>query len=606
MIKKLLPLLLIIAVVLSSSGCMEFSTLATSQPMTVTTNDIDYVSSSAGQVGGKYWKIATAIDGRGESYYLELPASMLQDGDVQAQKYLKLYITPSTPYWHADCYDENSLQYAYKYQQFAGITMTYKGYGDVPYTRVSGVSQTIHTGYTAILEDEYGRTIAQNTYNVDDLNQGTLQMQAQDSDGFTRTIYITMDGMLPSGVLTPTGEFATLWDGVNSRTDSSYKFVNYLTLENKLDTWNNKQTSDLGEDWSDCYTWLASNGVSDLKSSSYIINYDIEGVGYTTGSHPTGLKLYYSTGTFKPLVTVYIPEQLAETIVEQKAAPAPDISEISNMEATEAGSVSWQVTVTNQGTAGDIKVDAETTDSSNGLQNIRTAGDSQIYIDRDNSYTWTFFADVADELTSTERDITVKVSANGGVGGQFGSTDYESFTVTVKNKDVSDDEKVTITVRPLYEETGDLFENGEVYVGFGSDAHKGSGEVSFEAIIGHEYSVYCADTADNVYKAQYNESNPYVFTPYQDKTVEILFNTERPESGGDFDLNTVLMGVIIVLVLVMIWQSGLLKILLQNPMLIGLIFLALVIIWAVGEVTGALESASQSVNEGFDSIKFWE
>lgn len=597
--KAILMFVLIIGSIFLS-GCVSpnFSTTGISTPLPVS---VDYGNALPGQDTGKYWRVSAYVDGSGESYILQMPTSELVSGDTKAQKDLILKFEPTQPYWHASTYEDPAkLQYDYFKETWFGLSASLMS-DTAPYTRISGVGQSINVGYTATLTDSDGKKIVDgakiHNFNVDGNDVGTLQLKAKDSNGISRTIYITLNGLIPSGVLTPRGELATVSDGTDATSDSSHDMVNYLTFRDLLTQWNNDGIygdgySALPGGWSDAYSWMAKNGLSSQIPSTQVINADFEGVGTLEGSTPTGIRIYYGIGTFKPTITAYIPEELAETITETKQAPKPVIMEIKDLEVAEGGSVNFKVIVQNLGSSGDIQVSA----SSQALKNLKTMGDSTAYVGANKEYTWMFTGDVADEVTDDERDYDVVVSANGGVGGQFGTTDSETFTVTVLNADIPQDEMPKLHITTVYDESGEPFESASIFVGYGSDARVGTGAADVDVIAGIEYAIYSEDTSG--FLAQYTDEEPKLVTAYTDKDIIIKMGEERPEEESDIWMNLlIVLGLLGVLGA--LWYFGIIKMLMVHPIYILILVLILVVIWATIEITNSVESTK-------DAIMFWK
>lgn len=598
--QKVLLMLFLIVGSATLSGCImpDASTLAISTPLPI---DVDYETALPSQQSGNYWRVSAYVDGSGESYILNMPQSKLLSGDTKAQKDLVLTFEPTQPYWHADTYEDPfGLQYSHWESSWWGLVGSITS-DDVPYTRISGVGQIINVGYTATLTDLDGKMIVDggeiHNFNIDADDVGTLQLKAKDSNGITRTVYITLNGLIPSGILTPRGELATIFDGTDARSDSSHDMVNYITLRDLVNRWNVDGVyvplqDGLPQEWSNAYDWMSQNGLSSQIPSTQAMRADFEGVGTLDGSTPTGIRIYYGIGTFKPSITAYIPEELAETITETKQAPYPQIKSISNIETAEGGSVNFKITVQNLGSAGDVQVLA----SSDVLKNLKTMGDSTAYIGAGKEYTWMFTGDVADEVTDTEREYDVIVSANGGVGGQFGTTDTETFTVTVVNADIPQEDMPTLHIMTVYEDSGEPFESASIFVGYGSGARVGTGQADVQVIKGIEYAVYSEDTSG--FLAQYTAEEPKLVTAYTDKDIVIKFNVERPEEESDLWMNLLIalgaLGALLIL-----WRFGLFKMIIANPVYILILILIFVILWATIQVTETVETMK-------DTIQFWK
>ena len=586
-----------------SAGCVNpsMSTLAVSTPLPV---NVDYGTALPNQQSGNYWRVSAYVDGSGESYILNMPQSKLTMGDTKAQKDLIFTFAPTQPYWHADTYEEkiNPLMYNFWVHDFWYGPFSYIKSDTVPYNRISNVGQIINVGYTATLTDADGKKIVDggeiHNFNVDTNGVGTLQLRAKDSNGITRTVYITLNGLIPSGVLTPSGESAVLFDGTDSRSDSSYDMVDYIDLRLAIDRWNEEGIKEYGSfetletDWIDTYNWMRVNGLRSEIPTTQVVKVDFEGVGTLDGSNPTGIRIYYGIGTFKPSITAYIPEELAETITETKQAPQPQIKEIKELTVAEGGSVNFKVVVQNLGSAGDVQVMA----SSKVLKNLKTMGDSTVYIGAGKEHTWMVTGDVADEVTDTERDYEVIVSANGGVGGQFGTTDTETFTVTVVNADIAQEDMPTLRIITTYEDSGEQFESASIFVGYGSGARVGTGQVDVQVIKGIEYAVYSEDTSG--FLAQYTAEEPKLVTAYTDKDIVIKFNKERPEQDSKF-WSSLLIVIGVLGALFVLWRFGLLDLLIANPLYILIVFLIIIVLWATMQITETVETTK-------DAIQFWE
>lgn len=596
--KVLLMLFLVVGSVLLSGCVNPMTTLAVSTPLPI---DIDYGTALPNQQSGNYWRVSAYVDGSGESYILNMPQSKLFSGDTKAQKDLILTFTPTQPYWHADTYEDPfGLQYNYWESSWWGLVGSMAS-DKVPYTRISGIGQTINVGYTATLTDAEGHKIVDggeiHNFNMNGDGVGTLQLRAKDSNGIIRTVYITLNGLIPSGVLTPRGELATIFDGTDARSDSSHDMVNYLTLRDLVNRWNDDGvyvpvTDGLPREWSNAYDWMSRNGLSSQIPTTQVIKADFEGVGTLEGSTPTGIRIYYGIGTFKPSITAYIPEELAETITETKQAPQPQIKEIKELTVAEGGSVNFKVVVQNLGSAGDVQVMA----SSKVLKNLKTMGDSTAYIGAGKEHTWMFTGDVADEVTDTEKEDIVIVTANGGVSGQFGTTDSIEVPITVMNADVSVGDMPTLHIITTYEDSGEPFESASIFVGYGSGARVGTGQADVQIIKGIEYAVYSEDTSG--FLAQYTAEEPKLVTAYTDKDIIIEFNEERPEQDNDFWIK-LLCALGALGALLLLWRFGIFEMLITNPLYILILILIFVILWATVQITETVETTK-------DAIQFWK
>ena len=348
----------------------------------------------------------------------------------------------------------------------------------------------------------------------------------------------------------------------------------------------------LETDWIDTYNWMRVKGLRSEIPTTQVINVDFEGVGTLEGSNPSGIRIYYGIGTFKPSITAYIPEELAETITEVKQAPQPQIKEIKDITTAESGSVNFKVVVQNLGSAGDVQVSA----SSDVLKNLKTMGDSTAYIGANGEHTWMFTGDVADEVTDTERDYIVIVSATGGVGGQFGTTDTETFTVTVVNADIAQEDMPTLHITNVYEDSGESFDSASIFVGYGSDARVSTGQADVQVIQGIEYAVYSEDTSG--FLAQYTAEEPKLVTAYTDKDIMIEFNEERPEQDNDFWIK-LLCALGALGALLLLWRFGVFEMLITNPLYILFLILILVILWATLQITETVETTKEA-------IQFWK
>ncbi|ADI73528.1 hypothetical protein Metev_0622 [Methanohalobium evestigatum Z-7303] len=604
--KSIITLIILLAAAVSLSGCLDLSTTGISEPMPV--RSVDYTEDNPGNIDNNYWRISTTVDGTGEEYVLEVDEEQLKDGDTQAQNSLRLYFRPTQPYWDANCYEpSNKLQYAYWNKNLWG---TFKDLRteDAKYWRVSGVDQTIHAGYEAVIEAD-GEEVASGTvtnFATDDTESGTLTMEAEGPDGRDHTIYITLNNLEMKGVLTPKGELAIVSDGTDANSDSSYDLVNYITLKETLEE--EREFAKTGYDnldptqedpdiwnWQDAYDWMRNNGLRSEIPSQSVSGYDIRGVE-SFSSNPQGIEVYYSKGTFSTSVTAYIPEELADTIVEEKAAPSPDINKLDSVTTVEGESVNFKVTVDNKGTGGDVELTAV----SDALKNIGTIGDQKRYIPSGESESFMFTADVADDITDYgEESFDVKVQADGGVSGQFGTTDTQTFELVVKSSDTA--QKGTLKINAVYESTGEEFENAPIYVGYGSDARKGTGSAEVEVMGDIEYAVYSNDTSG--YKSQYTQEEPYLVTvePGGMEEVTIKFAEDRPGSDDEeWGWLWYYIGILagILLIGFVVWYSGLIEYLIQNPILIAALIIATVVIWSILTVQDMLQSAA-------DAITFW-
>lgn len=598
--KAILMFILIIGSIFLS-GCVSpnFSTTGISTPLPIS---VDYGNALPGQDTGKYWRVSAYVDGSGESYILQMPTSELVSGDTKAQKDLILKFEPTQPYWHASTYEDPAkLQYDYFKETWFGLSASLVS-DTAPYTRISGVGQSINVGYTATLTDSDGKKIVDgakiHNFNVDGNDVGTLQLKAKDSNGISRTIYITLNGLIPSGVLTPRGELATVSDGTDATSDSSHDMVNYLTFRDLLTQWNNDGIygdgySALPDDWSDAYNWMTQNGLSSQIPSTQVASSDFERVGTLEGSTPTGIRIYYVIGTFKPTITAYIPEELAETITETKQAPKPVIKEIKEIHVAEGGSINFKVIVQNLGSSGDIQVSA----SSAVLKNLKTMGDSTAYVGANKEYTWMFTGDVADEVTGETKfeDIMI-VSANGGVGGQFGTTDSIEVPIIVWNADIDQGDMPKLHITTVYDDSGEPFESASIFVGYGSDARVGTGAADVDVMAGIEYAIYSEDTSG--FFAQYTAEEPKLVTAYTDKDIIIKMGEERPKEESDIWINLlIVLGLLGVLGA--LWYFGIIKLLISNPVYILILVFILVVIWATIEITNSVESTK-------DAVLFWK
>lgn len=191
----------------------------------------------------------------------------------------------------------------------------------------------------------------------------------------------------------------------------------------------------------------------------------------------------------------------------------------------EGEEVYWETTIVGW-SGGNVQISA----SSEGLRAAGTAGvDSQQYMDGE-PYTWTFTADVHDEVTDDEKEYTITVTANGGVGGQFGATETEHITLIVRDIDsVHEDTKAVVTVKAIDVNTGELMEDAPIYIVTGIspwNRRTGMDLVTSKLLPDITYYIYSEDTRD--YLSQYTASSPYVFHVYpelnQKETIIIKFD----------------------------------------------------------------------------------
>ena len=257
----------------------------------------------------------------------------------------------------------------------------------------------------------------------------------------------------------------------------------------------------------------------------------------------------YPTTVFAPLITIYIPEQLAKTITIVEQTPEFEFDKIDKIEGIEGGSYRLTVTGTAKGT-GTIELSMD----SPAIKYVGWVGGAEKQIVKGETYT--FYADIEFNTgLNAGKDYEATVYS---FPGGLGTPTSQDFVIYLTDKDTAS-EKHSIRVYAIYDTTGEKVMAAPLYIGYGSDKNIGYGDSTKTGMIEGAYQVY-SENITGWYPA-YTAEHPKTINVEDDTKVEILFTTDEPEYEDDegifsMDLWLPIVGILIIVGYVVMMHGG--------------------------------------------------
>lgn len=210
-------------------------------------------------------------------------------------------------------------------------------------------------------------------------------------------------GILDQGVSIPTGDLVAVMDPAGA-----YHIWSQTDYVNMINAWNSYITSyqavlQIGYfSWTDVWNWAKSNN----KLPSDILLPYISQVSYTADMQYVTVR--YSGLAFVPLIAIYIPDSLAETVIINLQTPNPKIVSVTPQTIPtifEGQQVNFQVTAKNIGTEGTVSVSV-----SSMYYAFQAVGSASLDMQPNAAATFTFtaYALSVDKDTDTTADILVQ------------------------------------------------------------------------------------------------------------------------------------------------------------------------------------------------------
>lgn len=171
------------------------------------------------------------------------------------------------------------------------------------------------------------------------------------------TVTVNKLGMLPQGVEVPSGDLVVVYDPDGNR--HIFTLAKFIYM---LDKWDDHVAylfpTGATFDWEDVWKWVKKEGY--LPSDVQLVH--VSDVTITPDKQY--ITLTYGGITFAGIISIYVPEDLADTIIVQLFNPIPVIidvepSELPNIE--EGESTVFYVEVKNTGTEGTVSISVSST-----------------------------------------------------------------------------------------------------------------------------------------------------------------------------------------------------------------------------------------------------
>lgn len=530
---KFILILLIILIASMGGGCLEdkLSTYSISTPVLVT---FDNQNNPDGHPGN-YYIITAQITGTDTKYTLTMPAGTVIGGKTTEDE-IEIEISGINTEWTAALEDDPSpITYTYAHlMDPAWLQQEELRQKEVPYYILGTNKKLISAAdIKLILPDGSTQQKRISSYGTDTV----ITFPVRDSNGVSRTVYFKMQSVqLASGDLPPSGDLAVV-----QKPFTGHRLVTFDNLKGGVSAWNNYAFDEFHytpgdwfsmhyslDSWSDAFTWMDENHkipdrMPETASSINIVT--------ATDSQVT---VTYPTTVFAPLMTAYIPEEIAGEVTVNEQTPEFKFNSISKISSVESGSYRLKVTGTavRSGTIR-LSVDGPAIKAAgwvDGPEKQIIAGTGYIF------YTDLEFNDVLDADTTYECTI---YSMPAGLG----TPTSKNFDVYLADKDTTTSH--ALRVYAITDTTGDKVASAPLYVGYGADRQVGY-EDSTVTVTAGTYQVYSENVTG--WYAAYTAEHPRTVEVDKDKSVEILFTQEPPKHDDSISIVWWLpVGVVIIL-----------------------------------------------------------
>lgn len=527
--KSKLILFSLLLVMIITSGCIDeqLSTLGLGTPIPVTFDNQD----NPDGYPGKYWIGTAQITGTDTQYTLTMPEGITAR-DKTVNKEIVIQISGISTEWSA-AIEEDPSPMRYNYVELFGpefVGFETLKTGEVPYYNLGTNHRlTAKAQVKIILPDGTSQVKTISSYGKDTV----ITFPVRDSNGIMRTIYFKVQSVqLTSGDLPPSGDLSVVKTPL-----LSYTLVKSDDLQSGIWSWNSfvwneyyntLQWTHFDKDsWNDAFNWMSGNGMLPDRKPEVA-----KSITITTGTDAKVI-ISYPTTVFAPLVTFYIPDEIAETITVNEQTPEFTFDKISKISGVEGGSHRLKVSGVAKST-GTIRlsVDGPAINSGTwvgGPENEIKAGQrEEFYVDLEFN-------------TALIADTTYTCTVYSMPAG-FGTPTWKEFDVYLTDKDSA--ESYAVRVYAINDQTGDKVMSAPLYVGYGSDRMIGVGDSTTIKPEG-SYQIYSENVTG--WYAAYTADHPKTVIVDEDKSIEILFTTEPPKQGGVVSLW--LPGIVILLIL---------------------------------------------------------
>jgi hypothetical protein len=587
---KLLSIFIIICMVLPLfSGCLDMSTIAMSgQPVPV---QIGYEKNPADVYSGNYWIVTAQITGNDAEYKLTLPKGTVSGDGATTRETIHVQFTGIDTKWVANLEEDYTPLTYYEYDYESAwwnfwIETPYKETKAVPYMNIAPAGQRLNANAEVkVALPNKLTSITKKITNYDTASQ--VRIPVKDSNGIERTIFVKFQSIAFRGELPPSGDLSVV-----KTASSQYQMVTSDELEGGINKWNSHRVWDVSpsnyilidpeaaDDWGDVYNWMSSNQLIRNRAPPSTTT------TITTGDDAK-ISIAYPTTVFAPLVTVYIPEQLAETLTVIEQTPQFNFDEIDRVEGVEGGSK--RLTVTGQALGSgtiELSIDSPAVKSDNWVDGREKQLEAGKLYKFDVDLTFNTGLDADREFEA------VVLSSAAGLGI---STD-EPFIIYLADKDVQDKDKHTLTMKAVYKGTDDLVETAPLFEGYGDTKSLGTGSASRELVDGVEYEIYGGNISG--WYPKYTAEHPKTIILSGDTTVVIPYSTE-PSTA--IDITNIVYIIIIILILFLLWYFGiidyLLTLIMSNPLVALMLLVILAILYLAYVVQQAAETVTTAAEE---------
>ena len=368
-----LGMLLVLTLIISSLGCLDLAITGLSgEPIPVS---IWTTREDPNGFTGNYWVGSAIVSGSDTNLVATMPAGTGEDDKYTGQD-VQIQISNINPYWIApletdvtDPLTYYDVDYLMTRPTFYEKIVPYVNVG--PGVMVSSYKVTVDNGYDEV--SQIGTSFHDITASP------VLKIPVKDSNGITHNVYVKMTSAINfvTGTLPPA---STGYSVVNGQ-----RLVEFDDLEGGISDWNYYAESEFKksqwdlfnlfdytgiDDWNDAYLWMNENGKIPDQSNKLGANMEIVDT--------TKIKLNYPENVFAPSVTFYIPEEIAETITIQEAAPKIIFDSISDISAVEGGAYTLHITGINEGSPGYVNFNV----LSNGISSVQLYPSSGMYINQ--------------------------------------------------------------------------------------------------------------------------------------------------------------------------------------------------------------------------------
>ena len=568
---------------LSLSGCVEslqkLNTIALSgEPVPVT---FGFEEDPSGVDDGNYWVGTAQITGDDTKYTLTLPEGKTIGSKITENKII-LQISGINTKLESKLEDPTSpLKYFDADETLLNYYITYK---NVPFYNLDPSRKLISTAtITVSLPDGTIKSVPISNSG----GESVIRIPVNDE-----TIFFKLQSIqLASGDLPPAGDLSVVSKGMYG-----YQLVKYDDLKGGVNAWKVFANAEMIvynmiptpfkyftpplniDSWDDAYSWMAGNGNIPDRTPPIATSSDI-----ITGTNAKVI-INYPTSVFAPLVTFYIPEEIAGSVSINEQTPKFVFDNIGRIEGIEASSYRLEVSGKAEGT-GTIFL----TMDSPAIKSVSWDGGAEQPIIKGQSYK--FYANI-EFNTALEADKEFTATVYSDPGG-FGYTTQKDFTIYLTDKDTA--KTHSVRVYAIYEDSGEKVMSAPLYVDYGADRLIGYGDSTKTRVVEGPHFIYSENITG--WYPVYTVDHPKEVGVNGDKSVEILFTKEPIEPKPSLLIPLIVLG-LFALIIVLYFSGGLQPVMkfiqpiVTSPYFwIFLMFLfgGLVVLWIYTDITGRID-----------------